>query len=266
MKFEQKSSTLRSQMAVLCTVLVVPATLAYAPQSSVPNGGPANAHAVKPASARQQTTRQGGNLRPSAPEVHEPSLAERARTLASLGRIGSLSTHSGKFAGFPYGSMMPYAVDERGRPVFFISSMAMHTQNLLQDPRASLLITQPDVSGEPLDAARVTLIGTAAEVPAAEVRALYLSRYENAKLWQDFSDFAYYRLEITGVYFVGGFGVVGWIAAGDYESARPDPSVDAAAGIIQHMHADHAGAVPLAASASTVGSSPAGAGLMALFP
>jgi len=125
--------------------------------------------------------------------------------------------------------MMPYAVDERGRPVFFISSMAMHTQNLLQDPRASLLITQPDVSGERLDAARVTLIGTAAEVPAAEVRELYLSRYEGAKLWQDFSDFAYYRLEITGVYFVGGFGVVGWIAAKDYESARPDPSVNASA-------------------------------------
>jgi putative heme iron utilization protein len=33
--------------------------------------------------------------------------------------------------------MMPYAVDQFGRPVFFISSMAMHTQNLRQDPRAS---------------------------------------------------------------------------------------------------------------------------------
>ena len=221
MKFERKSSTLRPLMAVLCTVLVVPGeTLAYAPQSSVPAGRP---------SARQQITQQGGNLSPSAPEVPEPSLAERARTLASLGRIGSLSTHSSKVAGFPFGSMMPYAVDKRGRPVFLISSMAMHTQNLVQDPRASLLITQPDVSGEPLDAARVTLIGTAAEVPAAEVRELYLSRYENAKLWQDFTDFAYYRLEVTGVYFVGGFGVVGWIAAKDYESARPDPLVDAAA-------------------------------------
>ncbi len=221
MKFERKSSTLRSLIAVLCTVLLVSGdALAYAPQSSVPPGRP---------SARQQITRQGGNLSPSATDVPEPSLAERSRTLASLGRIGSLSTHSSKVAGFPFGSMMPYAVDKRGRPVFLISSMAMHTQNLLQDPRASLLITQPDVSGEPLDAARVTLIGTAAEVPAAEVRELYLSRYENAKLWQDFTDFAYYRLEVTGVYFVGGFGVVGWIAAKDYESARPDPLVDAAA-------------------------------------
>jgi putative heme iron utilization protein len=143
--------------------------------------------------------------------------------------------------------MMPYAADDRGRPVFFISSMAMHTQNLGGDSRASLLITQPDVSGDPLGAARVTLIGTAAETPAAEVRELYLSRYESAKLWQDFNDFAYYRLEIAGVYFVGGFGVMGWIAAEDYASARPDPLMDSAEGIIQHMNADHAAALRLMA-------------------
>ena len=81
----------------------------------------------------------------------------------------------------------------------------------------------------------MTLIGTTAEVPAAEVRELYLSRYENAKLWQDFTDFAYYRLEITGVYCVGSFGIMGWIAAEDYESARPNPLADAAAGIIHHQ-------------------------------
>ena len=55
--------------------------------------------------------------------------------------------------------MMPYAADDLGRPIFFVSSMAMHTQNLRQDPRASLLITQPDVSGDPLGAARLTLAG-----------------------------------------------------------------------------------------------------------
>jgi hypothetical protein len=142
---------------------------------------------------------------------------------------------------------MPYAADQHGRPVFFISSMAMHTHNLRQDPRASLLITQPDVSGDPLGAARVTLIGPAAEVPAAEVRDLYLSRYENAKFWQDYTDFSYYRLEVTGVYFIGGFGVMGWISAEDYSNALPDPLTEAAPGIIQHMNADHAAALQLIA-------------------
>ena len=112
--------------------------------------------------------------------------------------------------------MMPYAADDLGRPIFFISSMAMHTQNLRQDPRASLLITQPDVSGDPLGAARLTLLGDVTEAPSAEVRELYLSRYENAKFWQDYTDFAYYRLQVSAVYFIGGFGVMGWISAEDY--------------------------------------------------
>ena len=177
------------------------------------------------------------------PGVPEPSLAERARTLVSLARIGSLSTHSRKHPGFPFGSVMPYASDESGRPVFFISSMAMHTQNLQSDPRASLLIAQPDLEGDPLGAARVTLMGEAAEVPAGEVRELYLTRYENARYWQDYTDFAYRRLSVDAVYFIGGFGVMGWIAAAEYAEARPDPLAESGPGIIRHMNADHAGAL-----------------------
>jgi putative heme iron utilization protein len=82
---------------------------------------------------------------------------------------------------------------------------------------------------------------------AVEVRGLYLSRYENAKYWQDYTDFAYYRLEVSGVYFIGGFGVMGWVSAEDYGSALPDPLAEAAPGIIQHMNADHADALRLIA-------------------
>jgi putative heme iron utilization protein len=143
--------------------------------------------------------------------------------------------------------MMPYAADDLGLPVFFISTMAMHTQNLSQDARASLLITQPDSTGDPLGAARVTLLGTATEAPAEEVRDLYLSRYENAKYWQEYSDFAYHRLEVSSVYFIGGFGVMGWVPAEEYTAARPDPLAETAQEIIRHMNADHADALGLIA-------------------
>jgi putative heme iron utilization protein len=83
--------------------------------------------------------------------------------------------------------------------------------------------------------------------PRAEVRELYLSRYENARYWQDYTDFAYYRLEVSGVYFIGGFGVMGWVAAEDYGSALPDPLAEAAPGIIRHMNADDADALRLIA-------------------
>ena len=76
------------------------------------------------------------------------SFAERARTLIYSGRIGSLSTLSRKQPGFPFGSLMPYALDAQGRPIFLISTMAMHTQNLRGDPRASLFVTEPDARGD----------------------------------------------------------------------------------------------------------------------
>ena len=86
----------------------------------------------------------GKHAGPSAasdqPVPAEPSYAERARTLMHLGRIGSLSSLSRKQPGFPFGSVMPYGLDSAGRPIFLISTMAMHTQNLQANPHASLLV------------------------------------------------------------------------------------------------------------------------------
>src|SRR5215471_9721554 len=116
------------------------------------------------------------------PMVAEPSFAERAHTLVYLGRMGSLSTLSRKQPGFPFGSVMPYGLDDRGRPIFLISTMAMHTHNLQADSRASLLVTQQDVAGDPLGGARVTVLGNVVEIPetgGADARKLYLSRYVN---------------------------------------------------------------------------------------
>src|ERR1044071_5257380 len=146
---------------------------------------------------------------PAVSDVPEPTLAERARTLVSIGRIGALATHSREWPGYPFGSMMPYATDTEGRPVVFISSMAMHTQNLEADMRASLLIVQPDVSGDPLASARVTLVGTMVTPSPDDVRETYLSRHENARYWQDFADFAYYRLDVAAAYYIGGVGGFG---------------------------------------------------------
>jgi hypothetical protein len=176
------------------------------------------------------------------PSLPEPSFAERARTLVHLGRIGSLSTLSRKQPGFPFGSVMPYSLDEHGRPIFLISTMAMHTQNLNPDPRASLLVTQSNAEGDPLGASRVTLLGNVIPVAEPELertRKLYLERYENSKHWVGYEDFSFYRMEVVDVYYVGGFGVMGWVAAAEYGSALPDPLADAMAGIIEHMNADH---------------------------
>ena len=184
------------------------------------------------------------------PPVPEPTYAERARTLMYLGRMGSLSTLSRKQPGFPFGSVMPYGLDDHGRPIFLISTMAMHTQNLQADSRASLLVAQQETDGEPLGASRVTLVGNVllvSNTDLAEVRKLYLDRHANSKYWVDFEDFSFYRMDVVDVYYVGGFGVMGWVSASDYDRSRPDPLADSMAGIIQHMNTDHKDALVLLA-------------------
>jgi len=180
--------------------------------------------------------------------VPEPTFAERARTLVYLGRVGSLSTVSRKQQGYPFGSVMPYGLDEHANPVFLISTMAMHTQNVQADPRSSLLVTQSDAIGDPLGASRVTLLGNILPVPEpniAEARKLYLARHANSKYWVDFDDFSFHRMAVVDVYYVGGFGVMGWISASEYYSGQTDPLADAATEIIQHMNADHRDALVL---------------------
>ena len=187
-----------------------------------------------------------------SPPIPEPTYAERARTLAYLGRTGALATLSRKHAGYPFASVMPYALDEHGQPLVLISAMAMHTQNLQADARASLLVTQP-VGGppgreptDPLAAARLTLMGEAralARGEASGAREVYLARHSRAAYWVDFDDFSFWRLDVHDVYFVGGFAAMDWVTAEDYRRAHPDPLADAATGILDHMNRDHADAL-----------------------
>ena len=184
----------------------------------------------------------------STPPVPEPPFAERVRTLLHVARTGTLATHSRKRAGFPFASVMPYGLAAAGRPTFLISTMAMHTQNLAADPRASLLVQQPGWTQDPLAGARATLVGEVRPLDAGErdaVRAAYLERHPNARAWVDFDDFAFFAMTVVDVYYVAGFGAMGWVDASEYGRAAPDPLVDVEGAIVAHMNADHAEALAL---------------------
>jgi putative heme iron utilization protein len=198
--------------------------------------------------------RQHASTGPASPQMLEPTHAERVRTMLSLLPIATLSTVSRKHPGFPFGSLMPFAIDAGGRPLFLISNMAMHTQNLKADPRCSLFVSQTAADGDPLGASRATLVGHARPVSEGETdsaRQTYLARHENSRYWVDFADFSFFRLEPIDVYYVGGFGVMGWVEAHEYEQAAPDPLAASAPGIIAHMNADHVDAMIQLARAHT---------------
>ncbi|MEM8923443.1 MAG: DUF2470 domain-containing protein [Actinomycetota bacterium] len=171
-----------------------------------------------------------------------PSDAELARTLLGRQTRATLSTLTAE--GYPYGSVVSYAVADGGAPVVLVSDMAEHTVNARRDQRASMLIAEPETgAGDPLSAARCTLVGRMEllEEPG-EVREQYLEVHPYAGYYVDFTDFGFWRLNVEQCRYVGGFGHMSWVEADGYRTAGPDPLVTAAVGIIEHMNDDHADA------------------------
>jgi putative heme iron utilization protein len=178
-------------------------------------------------------------------DVPTPTHAERARTLAASSRTGTLCTIATDPAGAPYGSLVTFAMDGPS-PVFFISELAEHTKNLRVDARASLLVAESG-EGDPLARGRVTLLGHAgvlSDGPARDsARAAYLSVHPNAAYYIDYSDFAFWRLDVDSVRYIGGYGRMSWVDVAAWRAAEPDPIAPHARAIIDHMNADHADAL-----------------------
>lgn len=174
-----------------------------------------------------------------------PTDAERSRTLMVAKAFGSLATMSTECPGFPFGSLVGYAVDEVGRPLLSLSRIAEHSRNMAANPAASLMVTEQDGGNNLLALARVTLVGECRQVHGEE-RESALDRYlrsHPSAFYSSFHDFSIYRLEVANVRYVGGFGRMSWVSAEQYASAEPDTLLDAAERVITHMNDDHADAV-----------------------
>ena len=169
-----------------------------------------------------------------------PSDAEFARTLLLAETRGVLSTLTSD--GFPFGSTVSYSVDPEGRPVILVSEMAEHTKNARGDDRVSLLVAEPIPDGtDPLSAARMTVVGHLVQIdPSDEVRSGYLERNPGASYYVDFPDFSFWAIDVISCRFVGGFGHMSWVDRAAFVEASPDPVGTVAAGIVEHMNADHA--------------------------
>mmetsp|Transcript_45079 Transcript_45079/g.94529 ORF Transcript_45079/g.94529 Transcript_45079/m.94529 type:complete len:340 (-) Transcript_45079:299-1318(-) len=151
-----------------------------------------------------------------------------------------MSTNSKANPGFPGGSVVGFAPDEEGRPVFIFSGMSTHTQDLLVDPRCSVTIASKEFKGAA--DGRVNLMGKVTLVPPEEreaMKAVYLAKHPGA-FWVNFGDFNWFRMdEIVDIRFVGGFARAGSITPEEYKNAKPDPISGFGVHIASHMNDDH---------------------------
>lgn len=186
-----------------------------------------------------------------------PSKSEIAADARSLirrafkGSLASLDSPSGA----PYASLITLATDASGAPLLLISTLARHTRNLVEDPRASILIDGTDAAADPLQGARLTLSGKAEKVNGEAERRRFLARHPEAELYADFPDFSFWRLALEGAHYIGGFGRIVDLAASDLLVSLDgaDALLEAEPGIVAHMNEDHADAIALYALAFTGG-------------
>jgi len=152
-----------------------------------------------------------------------------------------------EIAGFPFGSLAPFALRGDGTPVVLISAIAQHTKNLARDPRCSLFVRDPaaEAVSDAQATWRVTVLARAARLDASgdaleELHARYAARVPDAPGYGSAHDFAFWQLAPVRVRAIGGFGAIRWLPP---DAILCDPLArgwrEAAPNVIAHMNDDH---------------------------
>jgi putative heme iron utilization protein len=157
---------------------------------------------------------------------------------------GTLCTTSVKrgLEGYPFGSVVPFALTPDGRPFIFTATIATHTANLRKDPRGSLFVRQPNLEGDPQKGWRITVMGRWQQIDRSDpdweaLHARYTERVPFADGYDQTHDFSYWRMEhVDKVRYIGGFGKICWIEG---DEILRDPTLPGAQRAIDHMNEDH---------------------------
>jgi putative heme iron utilization protein len=195
---------------------------------------------------------------PAPPPGADPA-ARAARALVRTALKGALATVDHRSPGHPYASLVLIATEPDGTPITLISRLALHTQNLERDPRASLLIDGTGALGDPMTGSRLTLSGHAAPTASATAMARFLARHPDASRYATLPDFGLYALAVTGGHYIGGFGRIVDLEPRALSTGvgGAEDLIAAETGILAEMNATHAQAI--ARYATQVANCPPGA-------
>jgi heme iron utilization protein len=131
-----------------------------------------------------------------------------AKVMLKAARTAALSVIDPETAG-PFGALVNVAIDADMRLIILTSTLSRHTQGLLKDARASIMV-QGEIpqDRDPLTEMRMTLTGTFTMSDDRSVRSTYLARHPYAELYADFGDFAFWHMAPEKLFVVTGFGRV----------------------------------------------------------
>ncbi|MCG7914964.1 MAG: CREG family protein [Candidatus Thiodiazotropha weberae] len=151
-------------------------------------------------------------------ETSSEDLLQSIKRLWNESFRGLLSTHSIKFPGYPFGSLLPTCRDQKGNMLLLISHLAQHTRNLESDPHCSMTLSECG-NGDVQQLARLTCLTKAEPLNSTAASERYFRYYPTARRYHKELNFNFYKLSVEQYYFIGGFGSARW-----FDSSRIEPS------------------------------------------
>lgn len=164
--------------------------------------------------------------------------ARDARNLVACATWGVLSTLS-RQSGHPFGSVVPFDVDENGCVTILIATISEHYKNIMADRRASLLVSAAGDASDPQPFARATLLLNLIPFDEELAKHSYYTRFPASREYDKTHGFEFFRGEVSRVRWIGGFGEISWITGAEYGKAEASPLAYSSRMIIDHMNEDH---------------------------
>lgn len=179
------------------------------------------------------------------------------------GTLCTISSHS-ELKGFPYGSIVPFAIDNDGMPYILVAEIAAHTKNMLIDSKSCLFISHPNPKGDPQANWRASIFGMfkriitpsrknnfeqkdldecilISEEEERKMLVRYCQRVPNAKNYIETHNFYFWKMEnIEKVRYIAGFGKICWIEGNEAAQEISDLEIEKIkTESIEHMNEDH---------------------------
>ncbi|NUM76492.1 pyridoxamine 5'-phosphate oxidase family protein [candidate division KSB1 bacterium] len=148
------------------------------------------------------------------------------QNLARLIRMQRIAAFGTLREGAPLVSMILYAVSPDFAQFYIHASrLALHTQDILNDPRASLMIAETDTGEkDPQTLARVSIRGEVVAIPTthsdyAKAKTVYLEKFPDAAFNFTLGDFSIYKITPRTARYVAGFGKIFNLTVEDFKQA-----------------------------------------------
>ncbi|HAH68065.1 MAG TPA: hypothetical protein DCL68_06005 [Gammaproteobacteria bacterium] len=171
--------------------------------------------------------------------VQKDKYEQMAVNLYRSSNMAILSTISKRYDGYPFGSFITFISGNNRDAYIYISNLAQHTKNIKNNPKACITIISNEDEDDKQNTSRLSIMGNMSKVTNdLECESRFKKFLPESDKYRLAHDFNFYRLSITNVRWIGGFGDIAWLNEKLWKTGDPKwkTSED---GIIKHMNEDH---------------------------